>query len=58
MDVRSITHKGPRRLYEGNSSRGLNADTIDKLRKMALLKFMWVSKSAKRLPRALNAWVL
>ena len=27
-------------------------------RYMALLKFMWVSKSAKRLPRALNAWVL
>ena len=25
---------------------------------VALLKFMWVSKSAKRLPRALNAWVL
>ena len=25
---------------------------------LALLKFMWVSKSAKRLPRALNAWVL
>ena len=34
MRVRSIAHKGLRRLYEDNSSKGLNADTVDKLRKM------------------------
>ena len=34
MKVRSIAHKGLRRLYEDNSSKGLSADTVDKLRKM------------------------
>jgi len=34
VKARSITHKGLRRLYEDNSSKGLNADTVDKLRKM------------------------
>jgi plasmid maintenance system killer protein len=34
MKVRSIAHKGLRRLYEDNSSKGLGADTVDKLRKM------------------------
>ena len=34
MTVRSIAHKGLRRLYEDNSSKGLSADTVDKLRKM------------------------
>ena len=34
MRVRSIAHKGLRRLYEENSSKGLSADTVDKLRKM------------------------
>ncbi len=34
MRVRSIAHKGLRHLYEDNSSKGLSADTVDKLRKM------------------------
>ena len=34
MRVRSIAHKGLRRLYEDNSSKGLSADIVDKLRKM------------------------
>ena len=34
MKVRSIAHKGLRRLYEDNSSKGVSADTVDKLRKM------------------------
>ena len=34
MRVWSIAHKGLRRLYEENSSKGLSADTVDKLRKM------------------------
>jgi proteic killer suppression protein len=34
VKVRSIAHKGLRRLYEENSSKGLSADIVDKLRKM------------------------
>ena len=34
MKVRSIAHKGLRRLYEDNSSKGVSADTVDKLHKM------------------------
>ena len=34
MKVRSIAHKGLRRLYEDNSSKGLSADTVDELRKI------------------------
>jgi proteic killer suppression protein len=32
--IRSIVHRGLRRLYEENSPKGLSADTVDKLRKM------------------------
>jgi proteic killer suppression protein len=34
VKVRSLAHKGLRRLYEDNSSKGVSADTVDKLRKM------------------------
>ncbi len=34
MRVRNIAHRGLRRLYEDNSSKGVSADTVDKLRKM------------------------
>ena len=34
MTIRSIVHKGLRRLYEENSSKGLSTDTVDKIRKM------------------------
>jgi plasmid maintenance system killer protein len=51
MRVRSIAHKGLRRLYEENSSKGLSADTVDKLRKMlTLLDAMETRKSCARFP--------
>ena len=34
LRIRSLAHKGLRRLYEENVSKGLSADTVDKLRKM------------------------
>ena len=49
--VRSIAHKGLRRLYEDNSSKGLSADTVDKLRKMlAFLDAMQGPKELRSLP--------
>ena len=53
MRVRSIAHKGLRRLYEENSSKGLSADTVDKLRKM--LTFLDAMEDPKEL-RALPMW--
>ena len=53
MRVRSIAHKGLRRLYEENSSKGLNADTVDKLRKM--LTFLDAMHDPEDL-RALPLW--
>ena len=53
MRVRSIAHKGLRRLYEENSSKGLNADTVDKLRKM--LTFLDAMQDPEEL-RALPLW--
>jgi proteic killer suppression protein len=32
--IRSIAHKGLRRLYESDDPKGLPADAVDKLRKM------------------------
>jgi proteic killer suppression protein len=32
--IRHIVHKGLRRLYENDDSKGLPADAVDKLRKM------------------------
>jgi proteic killer suppression protein len=34
MRIRSFTHKGLKGLYEEDSSRGVSADLVDKLRKM------------------------
>lgn len=34
MRIRSIAHKGLRRLYESDDPKGLPADAVDKLRKM------------------------
>ena len=53
MRVRSIAHKGLRRLYEDNSSKGLSADTVDKLRKM--LAFLDAMHDPEQL-RALPTW--
>ena len=53
MKVRSIAHKGLRRLYEDNSSKGLSADTVDKLRKM--LAFLDAMQHPEEL-RALPTW--
>jgi toxin HigB-1 len=53
MKVRSIAHKGLRRLYEGNSSKGVSADTVDKLRKM--LAFLDAMQNPEEL-RALPTW--
>ena len=53
MRVRSIAHKRLRRLYEENSSKGLNADTVDKLRKM--LSFLDAMQDPEEL-RALPLW--
>ena len=53
MKIRSIAHKGLRRLYEENSSKGLNADTVDKLRKM--LAFLDAMQDPEEL-RALPTW--
>ena len=53
MRVRSIAHKGLRRLYEENSSKGLSADTVDKLRKM--LAFLDAMQDPEEL-RALPTW--
>ena len=51
--MRSIAHKGLRRLYEDNSSKGLSADTVDKLRKM--LAFLDAMQDPEQL-RALPTW--
>ena len=53
MKVRSIAHKGLRRLYEDNSSKGVSADTVDKLRKM--LAFLDAMQNPEEL-RALPTW--
>lgn len=53
MRVRSLAHKGLRRLYEDNSSKGLSADTVDKLRKM--LAFLDAMQDPEEL-RALPLW--
>ena len=51
MRVRSIAHKDLRRLYEDNSSKGLSADTVDKLRKMlAFLDAMEGPEELRNLP--------
>ena len=53
MRVRSIAHRGLRRLYQDDSSKGLSADTVDKLRKM--LAFLDAMQDPEQL-RALPTW--
>ena len=53
MEIRSIAHKGLRRLYEENSSKRLNAESVDKLRKM--LTFLDAMQDPEAL-RALPTW--
>ena len=53
MKVRSLAHKGLRRLYEDNSSKGVSADTVDKLRKM--LAFLDAMQNPEEL-RTLPTW--
>lgn len=53
MRVRSIAHKGLRRLYEENSPKGVSADTVEKLRKM--LTFLEAMEHPEEL-RALPLW--
>jgi len=53
MRVRSIAHKGLRRLYEDNSSRGVSAGAVDKLRKM--LAFLDAMQDPEEL-HALPLW--
>jgi len=53
MRIRSIAHKGLRRLYGENSSKRLSADTVDKLRRM--LTFLDAMENPEEL-RALPLW--
>jgi proteic killer suppression protein len=53
MKVRSIAHKGLRRLYEEHVSKGVSADLVDKLRKM--LTFLDAMGNPDEL-RALPLW--
>jgi len=53
VTIRSVVHKGLRRLYQENSSKGLSADTVDKLRKM--LAFLDSMKDPEEL-RSLPLW--
>ena len=53
MTIRSIVHKGLRRLYEANSSKGLSADTVDKIRKM--LTFLDAMEDPEEL-HSLSLW--
>ena len=51
MRVRSIAHKGLRRLYDNNASKGLSADAVGKLRKiLAFLDAMQDPKELRTLP--------
>ena len=53
MRVRSIAHKGLRRLYDDNTSKGLSAGAVDKLRK--ILAFLDAMQGPEEL-RALPTW--
>ncbi|MFA4994537.1 MAG: type II toxin-antitoxin system RelE/ParE family toxin [Bdellovibrionales bacterium] len=53
MKIRSFTHKGLKRLYEGDSAKGLSPDSVDKLRKM--LAFLDAMQDPEEL-RALATW--
>jgi len=51
--IRSIAHRGLRRLYEDGSAKGVSADALDKLRKM--LAFLDAMEDPEDL-RALVTW--
>jgi proteic killer suppression protein len=53
MKIRSFAHKGLKRLYEDDSTRGVPASAADKLRKM--LAFLDQMEDAEEL-RHLPAW--
>lgn len=53
MKIRNFAHKGLKRLYEEDSTKGVPADTADKLRKV--LSFLDDMESAEEL-RALTGW--
>ena len=53
MKIRNFLHKGLRRLYEENNSRGLPAASVDKLRKMFV--FMDAMEAADEL-RLIPTW--
>jgi toxin HigB-1 len=54
VKIRSIAHKGVRRLYEEDSSKGLSAEAVDKLRKM--LAFLDAMQQDPEELRALATW--
>lgn len=53
MKIRNIVHKGLKRLYEEDDSRGIPPDVVDKLRKM--LAFLDDMEAPEEL-RALPSW--
>jgi toxin HigB-1 len=53
MTIRGFAHKGLKRLYEDGSTKGVPADSADKLRKM--LAFLDAMQQAEEL-RALQTW--
>jgi proteic killer suppression protein len=53
MKIRSVAHKGLKRLYEDNSAKGVPPDTVDKLRKM--FAFLDTMQEVEEL-RALTSW--
>ena len=53
MKIRNFVHKGLRRLYEENNSKGLPAASVDKIRKM--LVFMDAMENADEL-RSIPTW--
>ena len=52
-EIRNFTHKGLKRLYADDSTKGVPPDTVDKLRKM--FAFLDDMKDPEEL-RALTAW--
>jgi len=49
--IRSVAHKGLRRLYDENSAKGVDPDAVDKLRKMlAFLEAMQAPDELRTLP--------
>ena len=53
MKIRSLTHKGLKRLYAEDNAKGVSPDTADKLRKM--LAFLDDMEEPEEL-RSLPAW--